>query len=107
MIGSVLYLALVGLLSLGVGAAVRQPAAAIGVVLGLLYVFPILAAAVPDDVWQKNLQKVGPMSAGLAVQATEGLAELPISPWRGLAVLAAWAAVALITGGLLFRFRDA
>ena len=38
--GSVLYLALIALLSLGVAAAVRDTAAAIGAVLGLLYVVP-------------------------------------------------------------------
>jgi ABC-2 type transport system permease protein len=36
-VGSVLYLALIALLSLGAGTAVR---AAIGAVLGLLYLFP-------------------------------------------------------------------
>ena len=41
-VGSVLYLALIALLSLGAAAAVRDSAAAIGIVLGLLYLFPIL-----------------------------------------------------------------
>ena len=44
-VGSVLYLALIALLSLGVAAAVRDGAAAIGIVLGLLYLFPILGHA--------------------------------------------------------------
>ena len=39
-IGSMLYLALIALLSLGVAAAVRDGAAAIGIVLNLLYLFP-------------------------------------------------------------------
>ena len=43
--------------------------------------------------------------AGLAIQATTGLNTLPISPWAGLGVLAAWAAGALLLGGLLFRMR--
>jgi ABC-2 type transport system permease protein len=46
--GSVLYLALIALLSLGAAAAVRDSAAAVGVVLGLLYLFPIIAAVVTD-----------------------------------------------------------
>lgn len=104
--GSVLYLVLIGLLSLGVGAAVRQPAAAIGVVLGLLYVFPLLASAVPGEVWQKRLERIGPMSAGLAVQATRGLPDLPISPGKGLAVLAVWTVAAMLAGWLVVRFRD-
>jgi ABC-2 type transport system permease protein len=32
---------------------------------------------------------------------------MPISPWAGLSVLAAWAAGAMLAGGLLLRVRDA
>ena len=32
------------------------------------------------------------MTAGLAIQATTNLRRLPIAPWAGLGVLAAWAA---------------
>jgi ABC-2 type transport system permease protein len=104
--GSVLYLALIALLSLGVATAVRDSATAIGIVLGLLYLFPIIAAVVTSPDWSRHLQQIGPMSAGLAIQATTGLRSLPISPWAGLGVLAAWAAAALLTGGLLLRLRD-
>jgi ABC-2 type transport system permease protein len=105
--GSVLYLALIGLLGIGTAVAVRDSATAIGVVLGLLYVFPIIAGAVTDPDWQRHLQQVAPMSAGLAIQATTNLDNLPIGPWAGLGVLAAWAAGALIIGALLFKVRDA
>jgi ABC-2 type transport system permease protein len=105
--GSVLYLTLIALLSLGTATAVRDSAAAVGVMLGLLYLFPILASAVTDPHWQRHLEQIGPMSAGLAIQATTGLGRLPIGPWAGLGVLAAWAAAALLTGGLLLRLRDA
>lgn len=47
------------------------------------------------------------MTAGLAIQATNGLSSLPISPWAGFGVLAAWAAAALLVGGLVLRLRDA
>jgi ABC-2 type transport system permease protein len=106
-VGSVLYLALIGLLSLGAATAVRDSATAIGLVLGLLYVLPIVAQAVSDPHWRRHLQQFGPMSAGLAVQSTVDLHSLPIGPWQGLGVLAAWAAGALIVGGLLLRVRDA
>ena len=105
--GSVLYLALVGLLSLGIATAVREAAAAIGIVLGLLYLWPIIASVVTNAHWQRHLEQVGPMNAGLAIQATTGLRSLPIGPWPGLGVLAAWAAAALLAGGLLLRRRDA
>jgi ABC-2 type transport system permease protein len=104
--GSVLYLALIALLSVGVAAAVRDPAAAIGVILGLLYLFPILAAVTGAGTG-RHLTQIGPMTAGLEIQASANLASLPLSPWAGLGVLAAWAAAALLAGGLLLRLRDA
>ena len=105
--GSVLYLALIALLSLGTAAVVRDSAVAIGIVLGLLYLFPIIANVVGDAQWQRHLQQIGPMTAGLAIQATTDLRSQPIGPWAGLGVLAAWAAAALLAGGLLLRLRDA
>jgi ABC-2 type transport system permease protein len=104
--GTVLYLALIALLSLGIATAVRDAAVAIGAVLGLLYLFPILAQVASAGV-QRHLEQVGPMTAGLEIQASTGLQHLPISPWAGLGVLAAWAAAALLAGGLLLRLRDA
>ena len=105
--GSVLYLVLISLLSLGVATAIRDSATAIGVVLGLLYLFPLLAQVVTDPVWHRHLEQIGPMTAGLAIQATTDLHSLPISPWAGLGVLALWAGAALATGGILLRLRDA
>jgi ABC-2 type transport system permease protein len=105
--GSVLYLALIALLSLGAATAVRDSAVAIGLVLGLLYLFPIVAAVVSNSYVQRHLQQIAPMTAGLDIQATTGLRSLPLSPWAGLGVLAAWAAAALLAGGLVLRLRDA
>jgi ABC-2 type transport system permease protein len=87
--GSVLYLALIALLSLGIATAVRDTAAAIGIVLGLLYIFPILGLVVASPGWQRHLQQIGPMTAGLQIQASIGVRTLPISPWAGLGVLTA------------------
>jgi len=105
--GSVLYLALIALLALGVATAVRDSAAAIGLVLGLLYLFPIAAAVIPDHVLARHLQQISPMTAGLGIQATVRVAALPLTPWQGLGVLALWAAGALGLGALVLRLRDA
>ncbi|GAA2713074.1 ABC transporter permease subunit [Actinoplanes palleronii] len=105
--GSILYLTLIGLLSLGIAAVVRNSATSIGVILGLLYLLPLLAQAIGDPHWQRRLEQFAPMSAGLTVQATTDLGSLPLSPWAGLGVTAGWAAAALVAGGLLIRTRDA
>ncbi|MET7329333.1 ABC transporter permease [Nonomuraea sp. NPDC005650] len=105
--GSVLYLVLIALLSLGLATAVRDSAAAAGAVLGLLYVFPVAILMVADPELRRFLWSVSPTNAGLAVQTTVDLASLPIGPWEGLGVLAAWSAASLLGGGLLLRYRDA
>jgi len=105
--GSVLYLALIALLSLGVAAAVRDSAVAIGVVLALLFLFPIVSSVITSPGWHRHLEQLSPMMAGLYIQATTNLRSLPLTPWQGLGVLAAWAAGAMLAGALVLRFRDA
>jgi ABC-2 type transport system permease protein len=106
-VGSVLYLVLIGWFSLGVATAVRDSAMAIGLVLGVLYLAPIVAAVVGDPRWHRRLEQYAPMQAGLSVQTTVNVAAQPIAPWAGLGVLAAWALGALLVGGLVLRVRDA
>lgn len=105
--GSVLYLGLIALMSLGIAAVVRDPAASIGVVLALLYLFPIILAFTGNAHWQRRLERWTPTIAGLTIQATTGLRSLAISPWGGLGVLGIWAAAALVLGALALRLRDA
>jgi ABC-2 type transport system permease protein len=106
-VGSVLYLALIALLSLGVAAVVRDSAVAIGTVLGILYLFPLILSFVSNRTWERRLERWTPTNAGLAIQAATGLKHLPISPWAGLGVLALWTAAALLAGALTFHLRDA
>ncbi|MEU2773566.1 hypothetical protein ABZ646_11655 [Streptomyces sp. NPDC007162] len=106
-VGSVLHLALIGLLSLGIALAVRNSATATGIVLALLFVLPILARVVAGPDWQHHLQQISPMTAGLAVQATVGIGELPVGPGEGLGLPALWAFAGLAAGGRLLHSRDA
>jgi ABC-2 type transport system permease protein len=69
-------------------------------------VFPILAAVVTDPVWQRHIQQIGPMTAGLAIQATVDLSHAPIGPWAGLGVLALWSVLAMLAGLILLAIRD-
>ncbi|MGD0602079.1 MAG: ABC transporter permease [Streptosporangiaceae bacterium] len=105
--GSVLYLVLIALLSLGIATVIRDTAVATGVVLGLLYLSPITLSVVTNPVWSHRIERYAPMNAGLTIQDTIGLRGLAISPWGGLGVLAAWAAAALLAGALALRWHDA
>jgi ABC-2 type transport system permease protein len=105
--GTVLYLALVALLALGVAALVRDTTGALSAVLALLYATPALALVVSDPTWQERLRTFSPLTAGMAIQATTNLDALPVGPWHGLGVLAAWTAAALVAGAVAFVARDA
>lgn len=105
--GSVIYLALIALLGLGIATLVRDSAVAVGAVLGLLYLLPILTQVVGDPEWKRLLQQIAPTTAGLAIQSTVDLESLAISPWLGLGVLAAWAAGAMLAAAAVLQLRDA
>ncbi|HTC69418.1 MAG TPA: ABC transporter permease [Acidothermaceae bacterium] len=105
--GSVLYIVLIALLSLGIATAVRDSAAGIGIVLGLLFFFPIALVMVSNPHWHRHLEQIAPMNAGLGIQTTLDLHSLPLSPWAGLGVLGLWATGALAVGALVLLLRDA
>ena len=105
--GAVVYLTLIALLSLGLAAAVRDPAAAIGLVLGLLYLFPLAANVISNPPLARHLQQIGPLPAGLDAQATIGVKTLSLTPWQGFGVVARWTVGALLLGALALKFRDA
>jgi ABC-2 type transport system permease protein len=106
-VGAVLYLTLVALLSLGLATAVRDSAAAIGLVLGVLYLFPLAANVVSNPTLARHLDQIGPLPAGLDAQATIGVHTLPLTPWQGLGVVAVWTAGAVLLGALALKLRDA
>lgn len=105
-LGTVLYFGLVGLLSLGVAAALRQAATAVSAVMALLYLPVVLAMVVPMSAQVRDrVTKYSPMSAGLNVRAT--IETIPIGPWAGLGVLAAYTCGGILLGYALLATRDA
>ena len=106
-IGGALFLTACGMLAYGLGAILRHTAAAISAAIGLLFVLTVLVQFLPQS-WQNNVDKWMPALAGGQIWATKanpGSHQFPA--WGGFAVLAGWAAVAIIVGLVLFRTRDA
>ncbi|WP_250036356.1 ABC transporter permease subunit [Paractinoplanes maris] len=107
-VASVVYLILVGLLGLGVAAVVRNSATAVGIVLALLYLMPMVLRMLPDPDWQRVLYRLTPATAVQALTtSTAGPVALPLSPAAALGVVAAWAAGALALGAFVLHRRDA
>jgi ABC-2 type transport system permease protein len=104
-IGGGLFLAACGMLAYGLGAILRHTAGAITAAIGLLFVLSVLVNFLPHS-WQVNVDKWMPAIAGSQVWATKA-AQDQFPAWGGFAVLAGYAAVAIIAGLVCFRTRDA
>lgn len=101
-VGAALYLTVVGLIGVGLGALLRNTAGGIFAVIALLVLLP---QVLPSS-WDQTVGKYLPSVAGeqlIKLQPTQG----GLSPWAGFAVMSAYAAVALICAGWLLKRRDA
>ena len=65
-LGSALYLAVAGLIGLGLGALLRGTAGGIAALFGLLFALQIVAGFLPES-WSDDVGKYLPSTAGLAV----------------------------------------
>jgi ABC-2 type transport system permease protein len=103
--GAGLYLTVLGLLGLGLGAVLRSSAGAVAALLGLLFVPTLLASLLPQS-WQDSIGGYLPMNAGEAIITIHHEAHM-LQPWPGLGVFCLYAAAALAAGFVLITRRDA
>jgi len=97
------YLAMVGLIGVGLGAAIRHSAAAIGALVGLFFVLPTLLAGLTGTTLSKFMPTwIFSSSLGVSKPVADVL-----SPWAGLTVLCLYVVAALGIGGWLLTRRDA
>ncbi len=104
-IGTGLYLAVLGLLALGLGAIIRRTAGAIAAVFGMIFVLPALSALLPSSM--NAIQKFLPSNAGQALVAGSSRSSSNLSPWVGFAVFCVYAAAALGIAAVTMVRRDA
>lgn len=104
LVGAALYLTVIGLLGAGFGWLVRSTVGALGLLVVVLYVLPVVGALVPARV-ADVLVPVLPGNAGAAVMQLEPSGLLP--PWTGITVFAGYALLVLAAGALALRRRDA
>jgi len=104
--GGGLYVTVLGLLGLGLGATIRSSAGAIAALLGLLFVPPLLTGLLPPT-WQTTIRPYVPMEAGSQIFIAVNNDPNGLDPWVGFGVLTLYAATALTIGFVLIRHRDA
>ena len=96
------YLCLVGLIGLALGTIIRHGAAAVATLVGLVFVAPLAGlAATPAGKLLPELIYANSMGA------TKPVPGFSVSPWAGLGLICAYAAVLLTVAGWLLVRRDA
>ncbi len=105
-IGAGLYLAMLGLFALAIGAIVRHVAGAITGIIGFVLVLAPLAQLLPGSIGD-HIHAYLPTEAGhLIGQSRQGPNDL-LTPWQGFGVFAIWTAVLLAVAAYLLNRRDA
>jgi ABC-type transport system involved in multi-copper enzyme maturation permease subunit len=104
-VGAALYLVVVALLGLGLGAILRHTAGGVAGVLGLLLGPQILTGFLPADL-ADDIYRWLPSPAGLAITTARSDPSL-LAPWAGFALFLAYAVVLLALAAWCLRRRDA
>jgi ABC-2 type transport system permease protein len=106
MFGSGLYLAGLGLFAAAVGLLIRHTAAALSVVLGLVFVVGNMVFLLPGA-WGEWIGKLMPGNAGSGIAMPVSFNPDLLDPWVGFAVFCGEVAAVLLVGYVVFRRRDA
>ncbi|MDM7855604.1 ABC transporter permease subunit [Cellulomonas alba] len=111
--GQALYVTAIALFAFALGTLMRQSAAAIATVLGVLLVLPILFQIIPWSVLH-DLMPFLPNVAGSQITQTDAQIQSQADPsyttlsaWQGFGVLLAYVVVVMIPGAWRVKTRDA
>ena len=102
-LGASLYLTVIGLFGLGLGAIVRNTAGGIATFAGLMFVLPPLMNVLPSS-WNHAASPYLPLQAGEALLALQRGDQL--APWTGFGILCAYAGAAIAIAAVLLQRRD-
>jgi ABC-2 type transport system permease protein len=106
LIGAGLYLMMLGLFAMTIGALIRHTAGAITGVIAFVEVLAPLAQLLPGSLG-KHVHAYLPTEAGhLVAQSAPGPNDL-LSAWQGFGVFALWTAVLLVAAAWSLKWRDA
>ena len=105
-IGTALFLTVLGGLGVGLGTLIRNTAGGIAALVGLLFVLPGITALLPSSTGDA-ISPYLPLDAGTAVLTSTFDNTHHLTPWAGFAVFCAYAAVIIIAGAVRLARSDA
>ena len=104
-IGTGIYLTLVGLLGSSLAWIVRSTPGALVAVVGLILILPVLFELVLPS-WGTHVAAYLPTGAGASFSTNLRMPN-SLPPWVGLGVMVAWVALGLVAASVTLRRRDA
>jgi hypothetical protein len=104
-IGAALYLTVIGVFALALGAIIRSTAGGISAFAGILFVLPPLMSVLPAS-WNDAISPYLPSNAGRAILSISQDSG-SLAPWTGLGLFAAYALVGIAIAAFLLVRRDA
>jgi hypothetical protein len=103
-VGGALYLMVIGVFTLGLGAITRSTAGGISTFAGIIFVIPPLMNILPTS-WNNAISPYLPSNAGRAVfSLTHGSDSL--APWPGFALFCGYAILTIAIAAVLLLRRD-
>jgi ABC-type transport system involved in multi-copper enzyme maturation permease subunit len=104
-IGSSLYLTVVVIIALALGALLRKTAAGLSVFAAIFFVIPVVVNVLPHEL--KGFTPYLPSNAGGVLWGDPLTTTNALSPWAGFACLCGYAAVLTAAAAWRLRHRDA
>ena len=106
MFGAGLYMAGLGVLAAAIGLLVRHTAAAISIVLALVFIIGQVVQLIPGT-FGEWVMKLMPGNAGPGIVVPVSFGDNMLSPWTGFAVFVGEVVVLVLAGWFVLRRRDA
>ncbi|HEX2318848.1 MAG TPA: ABC transporter permease [Streptosporangiaceae bacterium] len=105
-VGAGLYLSVLGLFAVAIGALIRHTAGGIATVIGAVLVLPIITNFLPGS-WGHHINSYLPEQAGSMIYQTHQQPDQLLTSWQGFGVFCVWTALLLGVAGYLLVRRDA
>jgi ABC-2 type transport system permease protein len=106
-IGVALYLAVIAIIGIGLGALIRNIAGGISAFVGIMIVIPGIASALPAR-WADRINKYLPSNAGRALMSfNSDFTNTTLSPWRGFALFCGYTTLLIVAAAIMLKRRDA
>jgi hypothetical protein len=104
LVGAALFLTVMGLFGLGIGAIVRHTAGGIVTFVGIMFVLPPILGLLPSS-WSNAINPYLP-SVAAGTLWTVRPEDNTLAPWAGFALFCGYAALSLAIAAVLMRRRD-